>query len=320
MTTITIPAGDVADLRFGADVRPTMTKAGDVLDAAGHEDLARSLRELTGSLSRVQEAVRAAESAAPAIRVSRRGTLADYINAQVSAAVEAAPPGLTAWLRTTPSAVESYRQFVTAGLVESRGARRTDPAAVESEDERNGANEFVAAARAGLAAGDPSKAGTGFMDAAAALQTVLDLARQNIIGAHDNPEEHARQTAACDVIEDMAVNQLGDDAAPVPAIVRWAKEAETAPGHEDLDAAARAAGKAMRKRDGAFHSERTDVRLTNARDNLRDLAAWAEGDAEDAAENEAWEQHAEDRVRAAQLRTALAIVESIGAAQLDRRQ
>ncbi len=49
------------------------------------------------------------------------------------------------------------------------------------------------------------------MDLATAFQIVLDLARQNIIEERDNPEEHARQTAACDMIEDLAVNEYGDE-------------------------------------------------------------------------------------------------------------
>lgn len=49
------------------------------------------------------------------------------------------------------------------------------------------------------------------MDIAEALQIVLDLARQNIIDEKDLPEEHARQTAACDMVEDLAVNDYGDD-------------------------------------------------------------------------------------------------------------
>jgi hypothetical protein len=49
------------------------------------------------------------------------------------------------------------------------------------------------------------------IDIAAALQIVLELARQNIISEHDNPEEHARQVEACNVVEDMAVNQFDDD-------------------------------------------------------------------------------------------------------------
>ena len=48
------------------------------------------------------------------------------------------------------------------------------------------------------------------MDIATALQIVLDLARQNIIDERDLPEENARQTKACDMIEDFAVNHLDD--------------------------------------------------------------------------------------------------------------
>lgn len=49
------------------------------------------------------------------------------------------------------------------------------------------------------------------MDNADALQIVIELARQNIIDKRENPEEHARQTTACDMVEDIAVNQFGDD-------------------------------------------------------------------------------------------------------------
>jgi hypothetical protein len=49
------------------------------------------------------------------------------------------------------------------------------------------------------------------MDIAEALQIVLDLARQNVIDQEDNPEENARQTQAIDIIEDLAVNEYGDD-------------------------------------------------------------------------------------------------------------
>lgn len=49
------------------------------------------------------------------------------------------------------------------------------------------------------------------MDTADALQIVLDLARQNVIDEKEMPEEHARQVAACDIVEDLAVNEYGDD-------------------------------------------------------------------------------------------------------------
>lgn len=44
-----------------------------------------------------------------------------------------------------------------------------------------------------------------------ALQIVIDLAKQNVIDIRDEPEEHARQMEAIDMVEDMAVNQFGDD-------------------------------------------------------------------------------------------------------------
>lgn len=49
------------------------------------------------------------------------------------------------------------------------------------------------------------------MDLANALQIILDLAKQNVIDEDDQPEEHARQTEAINTVEDMAVNQFGDD-------------------------------------------------------------------------------------------------------------
>lgn len=49
------------------------------------------------------------------------------------------------------------------------------------------------------------------MDNADALQIVIDLARQNIVDKLDNPEEHERQSTACDIVEDIAVNQFGDE-------------------------------------------------------------------------------------------------------------
>jgi len=48
------------------------------------------------------------------------------------------------------------------------------------------------------------------MDIKEALQIVLDLARQNIADQLDEPSHYAKQTEACDVVEDMAVNQFGD--------------------------------------------------------------------------------------------------------------
>lgn len=46
------------------------------------------------------------------------------------------------------------------------------------------------------------------MDLAEAMQLVLELARQSIIS---NPEVRARQEAACELVEDFAVNHLGDN-------------------------------------------------------------------------------------------------------------
>ena len=44
-----------------------------------------------------------------------------------------------------------------------------------------------------------------------AIEIVLELARQNIIDdidSHHHPEEHNRQTEACDIIHDFAVNVI----------------------------------------------------------------------------------------------------------------
>lgn len=49
------------------------------------------------------------------------------------------------------------------------------------------------------------------MDLADAIQIVLDLARQNIIDIKYDADAHAAQKYACDILEDFAVNQLGDD-------------------------------------------------------------------------------------------------------------
>lgn len=49
------------------------------------------------------------------------------------------------------------------------------------------------------------------LDLAAALQIVIDLARQNVVDIRDDAAEHARQMEAVDMVEDMAVNQFGDD-------------------------------------------------------------------------------------------------------------
>lgn len=44
-----------------------------------------------------------------------------------------------------------------------------------------------------------------------AFEIVLSLARQNMANEADMPEECARQKEACDMLEDFAVNYLGDD-------------------------------------------------------------------------------------------------------------
>jgi hypothetical protein len=58
---------------------------------------------------------------------------------------------------------------------------------------------------------------TKFMDIATAFQIVLDLARQNIIDERDCDDneillqELERQVTACNIIEDLAVNEYGDE-------------------------------------------------------------------------------------------------------------
>ena len=49
------------------------------------------------------------------------------------------------------------------------------------------------------------------MDIANALQTTIELARQNIVDQLDHPDEHEKQSEAVDIVEDLAVNQYGDD-------------------------------------------------------------------------------------------------------------
>lgn len=56
------------------------------------------------------------------------------------------------------------------------------------------------------------------MDIKEALQIVLDLARENILDQKEVDQDPEilqpmvdRQKLACDTVEDMAVNQFGDD-------------------------------------------------------------------------------------------------------------
>jgi hypothetical protein len=49
------------------------------------------------------------------------------------------------------------------------------------------------------------------MDIAEALKIVLELAKQNLISEDEMPEEYARQKEAIDIVEDLAVNEYGDD-------------------------------------------------------------------------------------------------------------
>ncbi len=51
----------------------------------------------------------------------------------------------------------------------------------------------------------------GFVDAATAFQIVLDLARRGICDAASDRAKHIEQATAVNVIEDIAVNQYGDD-------------------------------------------------------------------------------------------------------------
>lgn len=48
------------------------------------------------------------------------------------------------------------------------------------------------------------------MDIQEALAIVLSLARGNIISHDEMPEDYELQTLACNMVEDMAVNQFGD--------------------------------------------------------------------------------------------------------------
>lgn len=49
------------------------------------------------------------------------------------------------------------------------------------------------------------------MDITDALTIVLELAKQNVIDARDEPEMAEEQQEACKMVEDLIVNQLGDD-------------------------------------------------------------------------------------------------------------
>lgn len=49
------------------------------------------------------------------------------------------------------------------------------------------------------------------MDIADALRTTIELARQNIADQLDHPDEYKEQTEAVNMVEDLAVNQYGDD-------------------------------------------------------------------------------------------------------------
>lgn len=49
------------------------------------------------------------------------------------------------------------------------------------------------------------------MDIVEALQIVLSLARDNVIDPRDDSDESERQKQACDMVEDIIVNQFGDN-------------------------------------------------------------------------------------------------------------
>lgn len=49
------------------------------------------------------------------------------------------------------------------------------------------------------------------MDIAAALQIVIDLAKQNVADQLEHPDHFREQQDAINMVEDMAVNQFGDD-------------------------------------------------------------------------------------------------------------
>ena len=50
-----------------------------------------------------------------------------------------------------------------------------------------------------------------YMELSAAVEVVLELARGNLCDEEELPEEHERQVVACNVVEDFAVNHLGEE-------------------------------------------------------------------------------------------------------------
>jgi len=49
------------------------------------------------------------------------------------------------------------------------------------------------------------------VDIADAFQIVIDLAKQNVADQLDHPDHHKQQEEAINIIEDLAVNEYGDD-------------------------------------------------------------------------------------------------------------
>ena len=49
------------------------------------------------------------------------------------------------------------------------------------------------------------------MDIADAFQIVIDLAKQNVADQLDHPDHHKQQEEAINMIEDIAVNEYGND-------------------------------------------------------------------------------------------------------------
>lgn len=49
------------------------------------------------------------------------------------------------------------------------------------------------------------------MDMAKALEIVIELARQNVADQLDHPKHYKEQEEAINMVEDLAVNQFGDN-------------------------------------------------------------------------------------------------------------
>lgn len=83
----------------------------------------------------------------------------------------------------------------------------------EDEEPEAHAQHFQAIeAVEGLEIGSTSSATPGSsIDIADALQIVIDLAQSVIAEKDEEPQAHAEHSEAIAVVEDMAVNQFGDD-------------------------------------------------------------------------------------------------------------